>query len=117
VKTEVEIRTRLKELNEKLKACNTVGGEVDMGFSAEITALEWVLGEKEGTKLWPKYLMKINGRRQFLTLGEAGRAYDNGMVSVEFGRYVLSEDFSVVPMNDTDRKEISDAADRYSESK
>ena len=46
MKTEAEIRARIKELEEKLKACHTVGGEVDMGLSAEITALKWVLGEK-----------------------------------------------------------------------
>lgn len=66
---------------------------------------------------FPKYLMKINGGRKFLPFGEAYVAYDSGSARVEFGRYVLNEDFSVRKMTDEDKSKISDAADKYSASK
>ena len=66
---------------------------------------------------FPKYLMKINGNRKFLTFHEAYVAYDSGSANVEFGRYVLSEDGSVRAMTDEDKSKISEAADKYSASK
>jgi len=71
----------------------------------------------EATKLFPRYLMKIDGKRKFLSLGEAAVAYDSGLVRVSFGRYVLHEDFTVVPMSEKDKRRISDAADEYSANK
>lgn len=65
-------------------------------------------------KEFPKYLMKVNGQRQFLTLKEAAVAYDSGFFPVEFSRYVLDETFSVRKMTDDDRQAISNAADEYS---
>ncbi len=66
---------------------------------------------------FPKYLMKIGGERNFLSFREAYVAYDLGFALVEFGRYVLNEDFSVRKMTDEDKSKISDAADAYSASK
>jgi hypothetical protein len=66
---------------------------------------------------FPKYLMKVDGKRHFLNLAEAARAYDNGLVTVDFGRYVLHHDYSVDKMTADDRRKISDAADRYAASK
>lgn len=66
---------------------------------------------------FPKYLMKINRERKFLTFREAYVTYDSGLAQVEFGRYVLNEDFSVRKMTDEDKSKISDAADEYSASK
>lgn len=66
---------------------------------------------------FPKYLMKINGNRKFLTFKEAFVAYDSGSADVKFGQYVLKEDFSVRKMNDDDRSRIIKAADEYSASK
>ena len=66
---------------------------------------------------FPKYLMKINGQRQFLPLDKAAAAYDSGHDQVSFGRYVLNADFSVGLMEEADRKRVSDAAGEYSGSK
>ena len=66
---------------------------------------------------FPKYLMKINGERKFLSLRDAYVAYDSGFTHVEFGRYVLNEDFSVRKMTIEDTSKISNAADKYGASK
>jgi hypothetical protein len=66
---------------------------------------------------FPKYLMKINGERRFLTFQEAATVFNSGMSQVEFGRYVLNEDFSVRLMTTEDISRICCLADRYSASK
>ena len=66
---------------------------------------------------FPKYLMKINGKRVFCSFRDAYVAYDSGWVPVQFGRYVLNADFTVRPMDDRDKAKISEAADEYSGSK
>ncbi len=66
---------------------------------------------------FPKYLMKIDGNRRYLTFEEAAAAYNSGMSQVEFGRHVLNEDFTVRLMTTEDMSRISCAADRYSASK
>lgn len=62
---------------------------------------------------FPKYLMKINGKRKFLSFRDACVAYDSGLVKVEFGRYVLNEDFSARKMTKEDKTKIRKAADEY----
>lgn len=69
------------------------------------------------SKDFPKYLLKVDGQRKFYTFAEAYVLYDSGMVKVEFGRYVLYEDFTVRKMDESDKSAISKAADKYSESK
>lgn len=66
---------------------------------------------------FPKYLMKVNGDRMFLTFREAYVAYNSGSDKVEFGRYVLDENFHVRKMTEEDRDKISDAAEAYDASK
>ncbi len=66
---------------------------------------------------FPKYLMKINGDRRYLSFGEACAAYDSGTRKVEFGRYVLDSDFRVREMTDEDRSKISRGADEHSDAK
>jgi len=66
---------------------------------------------------FPKYLMKMDGNREFMNLWQAGKAYDNGFARVSFGRYVLNEDFSIRPMTDEDRALISSVADEHSGNK
>ncbi len=66
---------------------------------------------------YPKYLMKVNGDRKFFPFAEAAAIYDSGHERVEFGRYVLNEDFSVRKMTDEEKWKISRAADEYSHSK
>lgn len=61
--------------------------------------------------------MVINGGRIFLPFRDAYVAYDSGQARVEFGEYVLNEDFSVRKMDDDDQRKISHAADEYSASK
>ena len=71
--------------------------------------------DKQGE--FPKYLMKIDGQRRFLTFHEAAADYDSGSHQVEFGCYVLDADFSVREMTQEDREGISRAADDHSSSK
>jgi hypothetical protein len=66
---------------------------------------------------FPKYLMKINGQRKFLSLRDAYVAYDSGFDKVKFGIYVLEKDFSVRKMTEEDAEKISNFADKHSESK
>jgi len=66
---------------------------------------------------FPKYLMKIDGDRKFLSFRNASVAYNSGHARVEFGIYVLNEDFSVRKMTSEDQSNISTAADEYSASK
>lgn len=66
---------------------------------------------------FPMYQMKINGNRMFLPFEQAYVVYNSGSTQVEFGRYVLNEDFSVRKMTKEDKSKISDAADQYSASK
>ena len=66
---------------------------------------------------FPLYLFKIGVELKFLTMSEAGPAFDNGFVAVEIVGYVLCEDFSVRMITAEEKREISDRADRYSESK
>lgn len=66
---------------------------------------------------FPKYLMRVNGERRFLTFRNAYIALNSGFDHVTFGRYVLNEDDSVRKMTGEDRSKISNAADKYSASK
>ena len=55
---------------------------------------------------FPKYLMKINDEEQFMTFLDACKTYVQGNVPVEFGRYVLNEDFRVRRLTEEDRHMI-----------
>lgn len=66
---------------------------------------------------FPKYMLKIDENRVFLSFQEAYTAYNSGSSDVRFGRYVLHEDFTVRMMDDADRSKISQAADRLEASK
>ncbi len=66
---------------------------------------------------FPKYELIIDDKTYFLTLGQAGGAYDNGWVSVSFGTKVLNENGSTREMTKEDQAAISEAADRHSEDK
>ncbi len=66
---------------------------------------------------FPKYLMKIDGQRKFLTFHEAAAAYDSGSARVKFGRYVLNADYSARKMTPEDKDRISRAAEAQSSSK
>ena len=71
---------------------------------------------------FPKYHMIVDigvgkKRQSFMTLTEAGAAYDSGWAQVDIGDFVLTEDFKLREMTDEDRSMISEAADKHSESK
>lgn len=73
---------------------------------------------------YPKYLMKsklpedANWSYQYLPLWQAGALYDSGWQMVDIGDTVLlDEKGNLRPMTKDDERAISDAADRYSESK
>jgi hypothetical protein len=71
----------------------------------------------EETGAFPKYLMKVNGDRVFVSFRDTYVLFDSGNARVEFGRYVLNEDFSVRHMTQEDKDKISEAAEKYSDSK
>jgi hypothetical protein len=70
-----------------------------------------------------KFLLKTgNGSehpivRSFFGKRQAARVWDSGFTKVEFEPYVLGSTFLVWSMTDRHKRMISDAADRYSESK
>ncbi len=70
---------------------------------------------------FPKYHMIVTigdkVRQSFMSLGTARATYDSGWAQVEIGSLVLMEDFTLREMTDEDRQNISEAADRHSESK
>ena len=72
------------------------------------------LGEQEK---YPLYSMVINGKTSFMTLREAGVAYDNGMVRVEIGGLVLESSRSAREITHEERAKISEIAEEYSASK
>ena len=82
-----------------------------------MTSKEKKAKKKRKKEAFPKFLMKINGERKFLSFRETYVAYDSDLISVEFGRYVLNADFSVRKMTKEDEKKIIEAADKYGEGK
>lgn len=75
--------------------------------------------KKEEDKIpqFPKYLLKVNGKRVFYNFSDAVVLLDSGFENVEFGRYVLNADFSVSLMTKGDREKLLKAADEYGFSK
>ncbi len=49
---------------------------------------------------FPKYLMIINGKKRFLSLKDAAEVNDAGFGRIEFGEYVLSENFEPSDLTD-----------------
>ncbi|KND50822.1 MAG: hypothetical protein AB202_00250 [Parcubacteria bacterium C7867-007] len=66
---------------------------------------------------YPLFLMQAGAMFQFLPLREAGILYDNGLVDVKFGTFVLEEGLKIRLMTDEEKGKISEIADRYSENK
>ena len=62
-------------------------------------------------------MAKGNGKQKYLSLGEAGVAFDNGHAQVEICDNALESDFSVRPITPEEKHQISEAADKHSESK
>lgn len=69
------------------------------------------------SRYWPKYEIVTNGISEFLPLGQAGVAYDNGWAPVEMGSRVEQPDGVYRPMTVEDRRKIVEVADDYSGSK
>ena len=63
---------------------------------------------------FPKYLMKVNGKRRFLNLKEAAEAYDSLFDRASFGRYVMKSDFRVRLFCRKDKLKIRKVADKLS---
>ena len=61
--------------------------------------------------------MKVNGKRQFMTMQAAGVAYDSGWQKVELLRIVLEADYTVRDLTEEEEREISRIADAHSDSK
>jgi len=67
---------------------------------------------------YPRYSMMIDGKLEWLPLGEAASAYDCGWVQVEFGPCVIdAEDLEPRLITDDDKRKISNLADEISGSK
>ncbi len=74
-------------------------------------------GKKEEIPQFPRYLLKVNGKRIFYSFFDAVVLLDSGFENVRFGRYVLNADFSVSLMREEDREKLLKAADEYGASK
>ncbi len=61
---------------------------------------------------FPKYLMIINGNLKFLSLRDAAEVNDSGFGRIEFGKLVLSENFTVSEMSDEHKALIRSFGDR-----
>lgn len=72
---------------------------------------------RAGRAKYPLYEMWIEGKKEYLSLGRAGSAYNNGFVAVEIGEWVLYAEGRTRRMTDDDRAAISDMADDISDSK
>jgi hypothetical protein len=66
---------------------------------------------------FPKYLMRIDNQKRFLSFGDAVLAHNSNMSDVEIGEYVLLSDYTVRPITAEDRGAISKASDDISASK
>ncbi len=66
---------------------------------------------------FPLYEMNVNGQIQFLSLGDAGAAFDSGWAAIAIGTRVIEEDGSPRQMTDEDKTRIQDVADAHSENK
>lgn len=66
---------------------------------------------------FPVYLFKIGDELKFLTMEQAGPAFDNGYEPATIVGFVLCEDFSVRMITPEEKREIRDRADRHSEAK
>jgi len=62
-----------------------------------------------------KYLMYVDNKPYFMSLGEAARSINKGIVPVRMGHQVIEEDGSVRDMTAKDRKKIESLADDYAE--
>ena len=66
----------------------------------------------------PRYQMFIDGKEQWLTLREAGAAYNNGLAPVSIGNIVVdSPGANPRQTTEGDRQDIFDAAEKHSDSK
>lgn len=63
------------------------------------------------------YLMLIDGRRHWLPIAEAGRAYDNGFCRIEIGGLAIDGSGPERAVRGEEFIAIRDAADAYSEGK
>lgn len=61
---------------------------------------------------FPKYLMIINGKKKFLNLKDAAEVNDAGFGRIEFGEYVLAENFIPSEMTDEHKTLIRNFGDR-----
>lgn len=66
---------------------------------------------------WPRYNMIIDGAPRWLSLRDAGIAYDSGHCSISIGGLVLEENGSTRDITMDERRRISDIADDWSASK
>lgn len=66
---------------------------------------------------WPKYRMVIDGTPKWMTIRQAGIAYDYGWCPVSIGGEVMEEDATVRDITSAERRQISDIAEEWSASK
>lgn len=86
-------------------------------LSAEVYERFGLENGYEGEPGYPRYLLKVGDEYQFLPLGTAARAYDSGMIRVEFGSLVMERGGRLRLLTGEDRAAVSEAADEYSASK
>lgn len=66
---------------------------------------------------FPKFLVIVDGRKQYLKLGLAAQALNNGFARVEVGREVLEADFTIRPITVDERRRIDNIADEWAAAK
>ncbi len=66
---------------------------------------------------YPRFLVSIGGSGEYLPLGQAARALNNGLARVVIHDTVLEEDGKIRPITARERQRINEVADRQSEDK
>lgn len=66
---------------------------------------------------WPKYLVNVNGKLEFVPIRRAGALMNSGWSRVEVKDDVLMPDFSLRQITKEETREINRIADEISDSK
>lgn len=107
-----------KKLAEVAAAVNTVLRDSDE-LALVLRAYTELFYEEQYyySREFPRYELVVDGHSHWLTLYQAGVAYDNNWVPVSIGGHVLHKDGTVRDITDQERARISDLADEHSASK
>lgn len=102
-----------------LNALVTFAAEhISGGLSADEREVAKIVGNWAlNPPTWPKYRMVINGKTKWLSVKQAGIAFDSGWHPVSIGGQVMEEDSTIRDITAAERTRISDIAEEWSASK